>query len=795
MSGLNLRFLSLLLCLAHLSLAQKTSFNTELLSHVPFSEESSDCWGFEKDGIHYAIIGNNSKTSVFSLEDPRNPILRHTTPGAKSIWRDIKSYNNHLYVTADQGQDGIAIIDMNGAPSNISHTFFRPTLTVGIDTRELQRCHNLYIDEKGYMYLAGCNLSQRGVMIFDLKKDPKSPVFIGAADLTYSHDAFARGDTLYASEINAGRLGIYDISDRSKPKLLASQITSRAFTHNAWPSADSKFVFTTDEKAGGYVDAYDISNLNNIRLLDKFRPLERENDGVIPHNTHYHNGYLVTSWYTDGIRVTDAHKPDNLVEVAYYDTWEDPSICHKGFYGCWGTFPYTGSTIVYGSDINNGLFIVNVNYQRACYLEGKVTDENGTAITSALVEIVSDQINRKYTSAGGVYKTGQANSGNFVARISHPDYQMVEKNVVLNHGEVTELNVQMVRKKTVQLNVIAKNADGKPLPAKVSLLSRTNTYNLDIDNSGLLAKDVLSNTYDIFVSSWGYKVAPFENYNLTGTTPIEVTLEKGYEDDFQNMLGWEIVSSTPSLPGTWFQGIPNQTEYLNGLIANPGIDGDDAGPCAMVTGNGIRGAGCDDVDNGRTSLISPEMDLSSYKNPQLNYDVWFFNAGNGLPINDTLVVKLTNGQKEVVIDKFFGASQKWIQVRNLDVTTFLPPSSNMKLIVEASDQQGAFGHIVEAGFDHFFVTEKDLSSVQDDVEHLHSIAIFPNPVRDILEVRMQPGAWKEGQQYVIHDQHGRQVSIGIIPFHSFQLNTTDLPEGIYSLELPGHKTKRFVVLR
>lgn len=113
---------------------QKQSFNTELLAHVPFNEESSDCWGFEKDGVRYAIIGNNSKTSVFSLEDPRNPILRHTTPGAKSIWRDIKSYNNHLYVTADQGQDGVAIIDMTGAPSSISHTFFKPTLTVGIDT-------------------------------------------------------------------------------------------------------------------------------------------------------------------------------------------------------------------------------------------------------------------------------------------------------------------------------------------------------------------------------------------------------------------------------------------------------------------------------------------------------------------------------------------------------------------------------------------------------------------------------------------------------------------------------------
>ncbi|MBK8669916.1 MAG: hypothetical protein IPN89_10810 [Saprospiraceae bacterium] len=59
--------------------AQKVSLNTELVSQVAFNENSSDIWGFENNGIKYAIIGNATKTSVFSLEDPYNPILRYGT--------------------------------------------------------------------------------------------------------------------------------------------------------------------------------------------------------------------------------------------------------------------------------------------------------------------------------------------------------------------------------------------------------------------------------------------------------------------------------------------------------------------------------------------------------------------------------------------------------------------------------------------------------------------------------------------------------------------------------------------
>lgn len=771
--------------------AQKRSFNTELLAHVPFTEESAGCWGFEKDGIKYAIIGNYSKTSIFSLENPEEPKLRYSAAGTNSIWREIKSYNNHVYVVTDQGQDGLTIIDMTKAPEVITHSFFKPILTVGNDTREMQRCHYNFIDEKGYLYLSGCNLSQRGVLIFDLKPDPKKPVFIGAADLAYSHDTYVRGDTMYNSEIIAGRLGFYDVRDRSNPKLMTTQVTSRAFTHNAWPSDDTKYVFTTDEKSGAYLEAYDIRDYNNIRLLDKFRPLERENDGVIPHNTHYLNGFLVTSWYTDGIRITDAHRPDNLVEVGFYDTWEDPSICHRGFKGCWGVFPYTGSNIIYGSDINNGLFVIRVDYKRACYLEGKITDENGNGVSNAQVEIVSDQLNRKFSNPGGVYKTGQALSGTFQVRIIHPDFDMAERTVNLESGVVTELNVQLSRKKAIALAISTRDKDNKPVPAIISLVSRGNSYNMETGASGQLTKQILTSTYDVFVSAWGYTSKVFEKISFSEDSTFAVILEKGYEDNFQNGLGWQIVSA-PSAAGTWIRAIPNQTEYINGLIANPGSDSNDAGSYAMVTGNGSRGADCDDVDDVRTRLISPEMDLTLYDRPQLNYDIWYFNAGNGLPSKDTLYVKISNGTEEVVIDKFHGAAQEWIQVRNLDLASFITPTAGMQLFIDVSDQQGVPGYIVEAGFDQFFVTEKETSTV-DEENAMSGIAIYPNPASDKLEIRLEPGSVISNvAHYRVYDQQGRMVMSEPLNFHVFSMDVSKLSSGIYSLLIPGYKTRRFV---
>lgn len=771
--------------------AQKVSFNAELLANVSVGEDGSDIWGFEKDGIKYAIMGSAKKTSVFSLEDPANPVLRYTATGVQSIWRDMKTWNDHIYVTADQGTDGLVIIDMSGAPEMISHVFYKPELTVGIETKNLQRCHNLYIDEKGFAYLSGCNISQRGILIFDLNQDPNAPVYLGAADLNYSHDAFTRGDTLYTSEINIGKLGIYDVSDRTNPKLLATQSTSRNFTHNAWPSDDGKYVFTTDEKSFAYVDAYDITDLNNIRLLDKFRPLDRQNDGVIPHNTHYYNGYLVTSWYTDGIRIVDAHKPDNLIEVAYYDTWENPTTCNNGFNGCWGAFPFTNSGWVYGSDIQNGLYIINVDYKRACYLEGSITSTTNEPIANANIHIVSDQLNEDFSNPAGMYKTGQALEGSFTVVVTHPDYETVQTSASLVAGEVTILDVQMTKKLSVNVSFSVKDQSGAGVDAKLILRDGKEVNSFNIASTGL-STAVKSSSYELFLNAWGSQ--PIYNPTFVvdaNTSELEVTVASGYYDQFESDLGWT-VNSTAGMAGAWVRAIPNQTEYIGGEIANPGTDSADDGKLAFVTGNGIRGAGCDDVDNGVSELISPEMDLTTYIDPTLNYDVWFFNNGGNTALNDTLVIKLTNGTDEVIVDKIYGGTAGWKEVREINVKSFITPTETMQLIVEVSDQSGAGGHLVEAGFDNFFVSE-NTSNVEDNITSLSTIAIAPNPVADRLLISLSDKkAIKASLGYGVFNAVGSQVLSGKIGFHSTQLDVSDLAAGMYYITIDGHKTSKFV---
>ena len=65
-------FFTLLYFIASSSIlmGQNASLNANVLSRVQFQGNNSDVWGYHKNGINYAIIGNATKTSVFSLEDP-----------------------------------------------------------------------------------------------------------------------------------------------------------------------------------------------------------------------------------------------------------------------------------------------------------------------------------------------------------------------------------------------------------------------------------------------------------------------------------------------------------------------------------------------------------------------------------------------------------------------------------------------------------------------------------------------------------------------------------------------------
>ncbi len=421
--------------------------NISLQAQLRFDQELSDIWGYTDEmDREFAIVGLNRAVAVVNVTTPDAPNLISVIEGPRSIWRDIKTYNDHAFVITDSEGLGLHVLDLSDLPNPLDSTdsyFWAPFLE-DFDSIQLEICHNLYIDEQsGIAYLAGCNVNSGGVLMVDVT-NPDSLVYIGALDPRYSHDVFVRNDTVYSSDISAGFLSIMDASDRDNPQLLATQTTPFRFTHNAWLSDNSKVVFTTDERGNAPVAAYDISDLTDITFLDEFRPPATEGRGLIPHNVHVFNDFLVTSFYKEGVVITDANKPDNLVEVGIYDTVEGDRV--SGFGGTWGAYPFLPSGNILASDVNNGLFILKPTYVRASYLEGIVTNAaTGEALSGVNVSILSDNANSELSNAAGEFKTGQATPGTFQVEFFRIGYEPKIVEVSIASGEVTNIEVALNR--------------------------------------------------------------------------------------------------------------------------------------------------------------------------------------------------------------------------------------------------------------------------------------------------------------------------------------------------------------
>jgi len=178
------------------------SLDVQKLGQLSYTQSINDVWGWADTatGKEYALVGVNNGLSVVDVTNPNNPVQAKFFAGASSTWRDMKTFGNYAYTIHDayNGQsDGIFILDMTTI-GNQNPTFFRrnPTIQVGQTTGTLQRAHNLYIDENGYLYLFGANVGIGGALIFDLNTSPTNPSYVGAFDDFYLHDGVVRGDTL-----------------------------------------------------------------------------------------------------------------------------------------------------------------------------------------------------------------------------------------------------------------------------------------------------------------------------------------------------------------------------------------------------------------------------------------------------------------------------------------------------------------------------------------------------------------------------------------------------------------------
>ncbi len=299
----------------------------------------SGIWGYTSpDGRRLALVGTSAGLSVVEVTDPRNPRITGTITGGSSAWREIRTYDHYAYVTTE-ARTGLDIVDLADPGQPVKVRTWSDTF---------DSAHSIWIDQDaGLLFAHG---TRTGMHVLDLTRNPENPREVGAFGDYYIHDSYSRGGRLYAAAIRDGFLAILDIEHPDAIRELGRFTTGGAFTHNAWLTRDSRYVFTTDERPGAPLEGWDLSVTPPVKVSEYLGA-----PGTIPHNVMIDGDRLVVSHYTEGVHMLDVSDPRRPRVLGRYDTYSGVTA---GFNGAWGAYIFPGTNLIVVSDINGGLFVV-----------------------------------------------------------------------------------------------------------------------------------------------------------------------------------------------------------------------------------------------------------------------------------------------------------------------------------------------------------------------------------------------------------------------------------------------------
>jgi choice-of-anchor B domain-containing protein len=305
------------------------------------SVAGSGNWGYTSpDGRRFALTGTSGGLSVVEVTDPARPVNVALVAGMRSPWREVKTYGSYAYVTTE-AQTGLDVVDMR-----------RPDRPVKVRTwnETFQSAHTLWIDQERALLFA--NGTRNGLRVLDLEPDPSNPREVGSFTSYYVHDSYARGNLLFASAIQNGRLALLDVANPAAITEITSFTTGGQFTHNAWLSRDGRHLFTTDEVPDRPVEGWDLSDPMRPRKVVEYLGAP----GTIAHNVSIDGDRLLISHYTEGVHLLDVSDPERPRVLGTYDTYAGSAP--GNFHGAWGAYIFPGSNLILVSDIEGGLFVV-----------------------------------------------------------------------------------------------------------------------------------------------------------------------------------------------------------------------------------------------------------------------------------------------------------------------------------------------------------------------------------------------------------------------------------------------------
>jgi choice-of-anchor B domain-containing protein len=614
----------------------------------------NDCWGYTSpSGRRYAIVGLQKGFGVVEVTNPRNAQYVGFIAGATSLWHDVKIIGQYAYGVSEGGL-GIQVINLSNVDSGVV------TLTRNHSSSGHSTTHNIVSNPAtGYLYLCGANIGNGGLVAVSTS-DPTRPSVVGAWTSHYVHDAQV---VKYTSGPYNGReiafcfngsygLEVIDVTNKgSMFKIGGSSYPHVSYCHQGWLSEDRRYLYIDDELDEGNKVA-----TTTTRVFDVLDPANPVYIGIftsglaaIDHNQYTANGKIYQANYRSGLQVFDASNPTLPAKIGSFDTF--PGNDDAKFNGAWSCYPYFGDACVLISDIEGGLFIVEYD-DRKLVIDASGVPFNVPPDEPFPVTISIDEIGTTVVP-GSVYVRASIDGG---AEIGSQ---------AVDNGDGTF---------TANLPAAPCHSDIRYYFTAESASGRT-----------------------FFHPATGMEDA----LRVYSATSVVVRYQDTMEGTHVN--GWG--AGDPSDPdtatlGKWFKMPPQAS------VSQPG-SGFTGASCWITDGRAGDDPTDYDVEGGKTTLMSPVIDMTGMADPRISYYRWFMNGLAQEASNEVFLVDIsadggaTWTNMETVGPFGDGTKGGW-HYAELKVPQFVPPTSTMRVRFVATDMP-PITSVIEAAIDDFRV--------------------------------------------------------------------------------------------
>jgi choice-of-anchor B domain-containing protein len=634
-----------------------TSNGVQLMSWLTLHElggadNANSLWGYTSPaGREYAMLGLSNGTAFVEITNPGAPVIVSFQAGPNSLWRDVRKYQQYAYAVSEGG-GGIQVFDLTQIDAGVV------TLVGNVTTGGELATHTVCVDEdSGFLYRAGGG--SNGLRIYSLA-NPANPTYVASWGTRYVHEVSVfkytsgpyanRQIAIACSGYNGGNtatgIDFIDVTNKSNLVVLDNlQYSNARYSHQAWPSADMRYLYLNDEKdeVNGQptlTKVFDIQNLSN--------PIERpgftNGNPAIGHNLYVKGDRMYQANYRSGLRVIDISTPLAPSEVAWFDTFPEDDL--PAFNGLWNVYPYFPSGLIIGSDIERGLFVW---WEGAALVDADLPNGAPNALSP-----VGDTVAVSLTEATpGQYAPGSAK-------------------LHYNAG------AGWVSAPLANIGGLAFEAQFPTLPCGAAV-----QWYVSADSTNGF--------------TWTEPVgAPTNVYTAIAAANVSVMLQDDFEANTTNWLGFATGDNANS--GGWVRNNPI------GTPSQPEDDHTDGGLKCWVTGNALAILAPDagDVDGGRTSLVSPKLTLGASVDPHVQFWLWYSNGDGANPHDDVFDVTLSvdNGgsyQHLYSIGPAGPDTEGGWRLHQFRIRDWATPTNGVRVRFVASDLNGASR--VEAAID------------------------------------------------------------------------------------------------